>query len=612
MPPPSVQPVGPIPEVTPPAGTISAAEAVTLAGLFRERARRTPQGAAYRYYDPDSAGWRTISWQAMWQETARWRAAMAREGLERGDRVAIMMRNCREWVMVDQATLGLGMVLVPLYTEDRADNVAYILQDAGVKLLVIGGAAEWAQIKSSADEFHNVIRIVSLDEIADSSDPRLVSVKHWLPGADVNPAWHDGGPDDLATIVYTSGTTGRPKGVMLSHRNILSNAWSGLRSVVVTTDDLFLSFLPLSHSFERTVGYYLPMMAGAVVAHTRGVAQLGEDLQTLRPTGIICVPRIFERIYGSIRRHLEEQPMILTRLFGLAINVGWRRYEYRQGRRGWRPSFLLWPLLKRLLAEKITSRFGGRVRIAISGGAALSPRIGRAFIGLGVPILQGYGLTEASPVVSVNRPDCNIPESIGPPLPGVEVKIGPGDELLVRGELIMLGYWKNPEATRAVIDAEHWLHTGDKARIEGRHLYITGRLKDIIVLANGEKVPPGDMELAIETDHLFEQVMIIGESRPYLSALAVLNEDYLDSTLIRNRLSPAALTDRQREEFLLERIARRLKAFPGYAQVHRITCVHDPWTVENDLLTPTLKIKRDRIRERYAREIEAMYEGHSV
>jgi Long-chain acyl-CoA synthetases (AMP-forming) len=265
----------------------------------------------------------------------------------------------------------------------------------------------------------------------------------------------------------------------------------------------------------------------------------------------------------------------------------------------WRASFLAWPILRALVANKLLERLGGRLRLCISGGAALSPQIAHTFIGLGLPICQGYGLTEASPVVSVNHLDRNDPASIGLPLPGVQIAFGENNALLVKGPNVMLGYWKNPEASAKVKSATGWLDTGDQARMENGFLYITGRIKDIIVLGNGEKVPPVDMELAILLDPLFEQVMIVGEGRPFLSALAVVN---------RNEAKKAEGVS---EKVLAAHIAAQLKSFPGYAQVRRVAVVNEPWSVDNGLLTPTLKLKRAPILERFKAQVESMYEGRA-
>jgi long-chain acyl-CoA synthetase len=287
------------------------------------------------------------------------------------------------------------------------------------------------------------------------------------------------------------------------------------------------------------------------------------------------------------------------------VATGWLRFEHQQGRAGWSPRLALWPILDRLVAGKIRARLGGKLRIAVSGGAPLNPAIAKVFIGLGVPILQGYGLTETSPIITANPLEDNVPASVGVPLPGVEVKIGADDELLCRSPSLMLGYWNNPKATAEVIDTDGWLHTGDRVRIEHNHVFITGRLKDIIVLANGEKVPPADMEMCIGFDELIEQVLVVGEGRPYLSALVVLNRDACAQLSI-DPDNP----DEQTEQLLLQRIAKRIDSFPGYAKLHRVAIIRDPWTIDNGLLTPTLKVRRKQILQRYADVVDAMYHGH--
>ena len=599
------------------AGRISPERARTLSGLFRERVAGNPDAVAYHHYDIGQQAWRQTTWAEMAEEVARWQAALRKEDLRPGDRVGIMLRNCREWVVFDQAALGLGLVTVPFFVEDRPDNVVYIAKDSGIKLLLVEGRKQWQRLESVGDDLALIRRIVSLATIEEEQaprDPRLVSLNDWIFGLRGELQTHAGAPEDLATIVYTSGTTGRPKGVMLSHANILFDAYASSRVAEFGEGDIFLSFLPLSHTLERTGGYYLPMMMGAAVAYARSVAQLGEDLLHIRPTILVSVPRIYERVHAKIMSGLEQKSPLARRLFELAVDVGWHRFERRQGRAAWHPKLVLWPLLERLVARKVMDRLGGRIRFAISGGAALAPPISRLFIGLGLELLQGYGMTEASPVVSVNRPEDNVPESIGQALDGIEVRIGANDELLTRSPAVMLGYWNNPEATAQAVDAEGWLHTGDKARIDTRgHIYITGRIKEIIVLANGEKVPPADMELAIALDPLFEQVLVLGEARPYLTAIAVANGEHWREFLAGLDVDPddpAALKDKFVERAALARMSQRLHEFPGYAQIRRLTLVLEPWTVDNGLLTPTMKMKRARIVEHFAAEIEAMYAGH--
>jgi long-chain acyl-CoA synthetase len=595
------------------ADLITPEQAGSLAGLLRERARRTPNELAYRDFNPDNQTWEEVTWIAAAKLAGRWQAALSREGLSPGDRVAVMSRNCTAWVLYDQAALGLGLVVVPLYTEDRADNGAYILNNSGAQVLLFEGEEQWNRIKTVIGQLGAIKRFVSLRKITDASEPRLAHVAQWLPAhaGDLKVVALEA--QSLATIVYTSGTTGRPKGVMLSHHNILSNAWSGLQTFTVSPDDRFLSFLPLSHMLERMAGLYLPAMAGAGVIYARSVAHLAEDMITHQPTVLISVPRIYERVYARVNEQLLAKSSFARQLFHTAVDVGWSRFEHAQGRGPWQPKFLLWPLLQKLVADKILARLGGRVRCAVSGGAALSPEISKVFLGLGLPVLQGYGLTETSPLLCVNRLDDNDPASVGKAVVGTELKIGENDALMARGAQVMLGYWHNPEATKAVLSGDGWLNTGDQARIDDRgHVYITGRLKEIIVLANGEKVPPVDMELAIATDPLFEQVMVLGEGKPYLTAMVSLNAGQWNQAAQEAGLSAAGptLETEAGQKLLLDRITQRIGQFPGYAQIRRVAATLQPWTVDNGFLTPTMKMKRAKVLEHFSQQIAQLYEGH--
>lgn len=593
-------------------------EAVTLDGLFARRLHRSPDGLAYQHYDRDSRVWISLNWNDVARQVARWQRALAGEGLKPGDRVAVLLRNCPEWIMWDQAALSMGLVTVPLYTDDRPDNIAYILEEAGVKALLVQDAGRWKRLAPVLPEEGEgpLQRVVLLDDSREAArfarnDDRIALASAWLPNDAGELRVRNGGdPHQLASIVYTSGTTGRSKGVMLSHHNMLSVAHGSLTLLDCYEEDKFLSFLPLSHTLERTAGYYLPIMAGASVAFSRSVAQLGDDLMKVQPTAIIAVPRIFEKVYGRICGQLQKKSPLARRLFDMAVNVGWQRFEHQQGRAGWSPRLLLWPLLNRLVARSVVEKLGGRLRLAVSGGAPLSPDVARIFIGLGIPIVQGYGLTETSPVISVNSLERNVPDSVGLPIRGTEVRVGDNDELLVRGPGVMLGYWNNHKATTEVLEPDGWLHTGDQARIENGHIFITGRIKDILVLSNGEKIPPADMELAIALDPLIEQVMVVGEGKPYLTALVVLNPEVwreLASELSVDPDDPASLREKRVHNAVLKRIQAALKDFPGYAKIRKVHLSLEPWTIEEGLITPTLKVKRPKVLERFAEEVEAMY-----
>lgn len=587
--------------------TISITVANTIAGVFQERVKRSPNKTAYIHYDDASRQWHETTWIQMSEQVAHWQAAFQQEKLKAGDRVAIMLKNCREWVMFDLAAQSLGLVTVPIYTNDRPENIGYILQDAGVRLLLLENKKQWQALQQIRNQLAGLTRIITLEAVGPTGlQPRLVSIDDWLPEKyDKELLVLEIEPESLATIVYTSGTTGRAKGVMLSHYNILWNIFAGLKLITVYPDDKFLSFLPLSHTLERTVGYYMPIVVGATVAYARSIPQLGEDLLAIKPTILIAVPRIFEKVYRKIQEKLKDDSAIARIIFNTAVSSGWQRFKHQQGRTNWSMKQLLWPLLNRLVASKIQQKLGGRLRFAVSGGAPLTPDIAQVFIGLGVPILQGYGLTETSPIIAANPIESNLPASVGVSLPEIEVKIGANNELLCRSPSVMLGYWNNAKATTEIIDAEGWLHTGDKVKIEDSHIFITGRIKEIIVLANGEKVPPADMEMCIGLDYLFDQVLVIGEGRPYLSALATLNQEVCEQLSIDPNDSSEAM-----EAMLLQRISQHLDSFPGYAKIRRVAIIKEPWTIENGLITATMKVRRNRILDQYEETINSLYEGH--
>jgi long-chain acyl-CoA synthetase len=588
--------------------------APTLDAQFAERVRRSGPETAYIEYDESQETWVHYTWNDMAREVRRWQAAFERDGFSKGDHVALRLRNCRHWVIFDQAALGLGLVVVPLYVADRPDNVNYVLDHSDAVFLLVPDNEGWSELHRADGDTPGIRRVVVLDGASDGDQVRQVD--DWLGDAG-REALASGAtsPDDLASIVYTSGTTGRPKGVMLSHGNMVRNAYSGLRSVAIRPRDLFLSFLPLSHTLERTVGYYVPLMAGAQVAYNRSLKQLTEDLVEISPTGVISVPKVFERSYGMIKDQLAEAPAFKRWLFDATVNVGWKRFEYDQGRGAWDISFLLRPLLDRLVAAKIRARFGGRLSMAVVGGAPCPPPVSKVFIALDIVILQGYGLTETSPSIAINTRRRNRPDTVGLPLPDVEVRIGDNDELLARGPNIMLGYWKDEKATREIVDNEGWLHSGDQAEIRDGFIRITGRLKDILVLANGEKIAPADMEAVIVDDPLFEQVMVVGEQMPYLTALVVLAPAAWRKASQDIGVDPedeAALESDQVEAYLLKRIGGLIHDFPGYAKIERVAATLEPWSIEDGLLTPTLKVKRAKVWEAFEERIEKMYEGEEI
>lgn len=550
----------------------------TLSDAFIARVRASSDRVAYRQYREGE--WVDYTWSQAADEVSRWQQAMVAEGLKPGDRISVCMRNRIEWVFFDQAALGLGVITVPLYFNDRPDNMAWCMNDAEVRLLVLEDDKLWSQLR---EHVNDVERVVTLAPPA-VADDKVVALNDWLAGSPGELAKSPATGQEMATIVYTSGTTGRPKGVMLSHYNILFDLEGGLDTVDINESDRMVSFLPLSHTLERTVGYYMAVVSGAQTVFARGITELAEDIHTHQPTVLVSVPRIFERIYVRMQEGLPAGSFKRF-LFEKAVDVGWRRFC----KQATLVDRILWPILKLLVARKLYKRLGGRLRIILVGAAALSPTLARVFCGLGLPIIQGYGLTETSPIATVQTLEDNDPASVGYALPDTEVKLAEDGEILIRGDHIMLGYWENEAATRAVIDDDGWFHSGDLGEIRDGRVYITGRAKEMIVMSNGENVSPTDVEQAILSDPVFEQVMVIGEGR---SRLALLVVSGLEDT---------------RE--LCQRANRQLGNLPGWVRIHFLSRVPEPWSVENGFLTPTLKLKRAEVEEHFAEQIEAMYQG---
>jgi long-chain acyl-CoA synthetase len=602
-------------ESTPALDYITIDDAVSLYGLFQQRVTKSPDRVAYKSYSAQTQSWYALTWREVAEQVVRWQNALAAESLMPGDRVALNLRNAKEWIFYDQAAMGLGLVLVPLYPDDRPESVAYILQDADVKCLLLQNINQWKRLQPVLTEGHNLRRIIIQNEDAEPLTSPSIYLHEWLANGvqEQHLAEPETDPHQLASIIYTSGTTGKPKGVMLSHHNMLSVAYGSVQYLNIFPEDVFLSFLPLSHTLERTVGYYLPIMTGSTVAFSRGIPQLAEDLTVIKPSVLVAVPRIFERVYNRLTSQLAKKGVIARLLFTLSVSIGWNHFNYRQGRRRYCPSFVLLPLLNKLVANKILHCLGGKLRIAISGGAPLPQHTAETFIGLGLNLLQGYGLTETSPVISVNEPNNNIPSSVGRPIPGVTVKIGANDELLVKGPGNMLGYWNNHKATSQIMASNGWLHTGDQASIsQSGHISITGRLKEILVMSNGEKVPPTDIESALLSNDVFEQVVLLGEGQSYLAALIVLNGEHwpaLAQQLGLDPLSADALNDKKLHQYAIQESRQLLSGFPSYAKVRRFAFTLAPWTIENGLLTPTMKIKRAQVIAHHQQDVTALYDA---
>ncbi len=590
----------------------------TLPELLFHHLDKRPELPLYQFYDHRTKEWVTLNVREVCERVTRWARAFAANGLKRGDRVAMLLPNGIDAVCFDMAALVCALVPVPLHAIDTPGSSAYILNDSGARFLVTNRLLKWKAIRETG-ALPALDFVVITDEAIDTSTEgglTLTNIDHWLSTGGETPLPPGPEPTDLAALVYTSGTTGRPKGVMLTHRSILADVVGAMGIISPEPEDVWFSFLPLSHTFERTTTYYFGLGMGNLVGFNRNIGLLQEDMRVIRPTILMCVPRVFEKIYAKIHERIAAKPRFVQFMFNWAVNVGWRRFCRNNGIPV-EPSAaaFLDPFVAGFLSRKVASSvraiFGGRPRAVISGGAALSSNIARTFIGLGVEIFQGYGMTEASPVIAVNRFGANHPSTVGVPLGNISVKLGPNDELMVKGPIVMKGYWNRPEDTRAVIDEEGWLKTGDQADIYADgHIRIKGRIKEIIVTSTGEKIPPADLEQAIEVDPLFEQVMAVGEDRPYIAVLAVVNAARFEQFVRDLGKDPASeniLLDRDVRTAALRRIKALAADFPNYGVPRNVQLLAEPWTIENGMLTPTLKLKRGRIREHYAKEIAELY-----
>ena len=589
-----------------------------LPELLTHHMEKRPDLPLFTFWLPTEKTWKTINVKETVEQITRWRHALVKEGLTKGDRCAMLLPNGINAILFDQSVLANALVPVPLHAVDTAGSSSYIINDSGAKLLVTGRLNRWEAIRDTED--HPALRTVVItgEPVQEHQDGnvRVVGLDQWLTEGNGTELPAGPEPQDLAALVYTSGTTGKPKGVMLTHRAILANVTGVLQNLCPEPEDVWLSFLPLSHTFERTTTYYTAMGFGNRVAFNRNIGLLADDLKVIRPTIMMSVPRIYEKVYDKIQDTLVKKPAFVQKLFHTAVDVGYRRFCRENGlpvQGGFLSLFdpLIAGFLDKKVGAGIRGIFGGRPRIFISGGAAFNPEVSRTFLGLGINILQGYGMTETAPIMSVNKVGDNHPQTVGPALVNIEVRVGENDELQMRGPSLMNGYWNRPADTKAVFTEDGWLRTGDQADIfSDGHIRIKGRIKEIIVTSTGEKVPPADLEQALESDHLVSQAMVVGENRPYIAALVVLNAQEWKKLAAELKLDaddPLSLDTRAARQAVLRRVKAAAAGFPNYAVPRQVRLFLEPWSIENGLMTPTLKLKRGPMRIRFADAIESLY-----
>jgi long-chain acyl-CoA synthetase len=592
----------------------------TLCDIFYESVERYRKPDHLRYKKDGT--WRDVSSDAFRAAVEELSLGLRALGVDRGDRVAILGENRPEWAFADLATLCAGAVDAPIYSTLTPAQVLYILRDSESKAIFVSNAAQArkvAEIRGQARELQHVIRMgeepiegtLSLEEVRARGREGLAQDKDA-----VRRRAQEVRPEDLATLIYTSGTTGDPKGVMLTHSNLVSNVLSSLEGFpVITPQDVALSFLPLCHVFERMGGYYLMLKAGATIAYAESVDKVPVNMGEVRPTLMLSVPRLYEKMYARILEKVAADPPLRRKIFGWALGVGRRVFRHRVERTP--PGALLkleQALATALVFSKVKQRVGGRLRLFVSGGAPLAREIAEFFGSVGLLILEGYGLTETSPVISVNRPDHFKPGTVGPPIDGVEVKIAADGEILVRGPNVMKGYYKKPEATAEAIDSGGWFHTGDIGVIDkDGFLVITDRKKDILVTSGGKNIAPQPIENRIKTNPFFAEIVMIGNRRNFASALVVPNFEQLERWAKQRGLGW-----KSREELVAlpavvhhyEGLVDELTAeHAQFEKIKKIALLPGEFTLESGELTPTLKVKRRVVEEKYREVIDGLYEG---
>ena len=543
-------------------------------------------------------------------------------GVQKEDRVALLSENRPEWAITDFGSLKAGAVTVPMFSTLTAAQVGYILKDSGSKIICVSTSRQLEKVAAIRDEVPTLEQIIVFDPIEGELPEGVIQFEAVCEldgqgqGIGVrNPS--QASEDDIATIIYTSGTTGDPKGVMLTHANFISNLQACKSLIEVSDADVLLSFLPLSHVFERLGGHYVPLSSGAKVAYAESTFTVAQNMREVAPTVMLSVPRLYETMHDRILRAVQEGSPLKQKIFHWGVSVGSSISSAIQN--GKKPSAILQlqqNIANKLVFAKLKAATGGRLRFFVSGGAALPQSIAEFFHAAGILILEGYGLTETSPVISMNHPAQWKFGTVGVPAPGVEVHIAEDGEILTRGPHVMKGYFNNEAATAEVIDEEGWFYTGDIGIIDADgFVKITDRKKNIIVLSNGKNVAPQPIESELVQSPFIDQIMLVGNERKNLAALIVPNFEALKAWAAENNVATEG-TDgetaplhetREVQQLIQGEIRSRLTDFADFEQVRRFKLLEKEFSQEADEMTPTLKLKRNVIMERYGDAIEGMY-----
>ena len=549
-----------------------------MAAMIREQAKAVPNSPALMV--PTGKQFTTLSYQEFWSNIQSYAAFLQSLGLTKGDRMIILSENCAEWIFAHYAGMSLGVITVPIYPTLPADQAQYVAKDSAAKVALCGSDEQKAKlggipgihVEMLREERHGVLNETDWNHLIDSINPT-----------------------DLAIFIYTSGTTGQPKGAMLTHQAFLTVCEHITPYLGITTNDVFFSFLPLSHIFEQ-IASSLCFYAGACLGMNKSVMSIANDLLAIKPTVMVAVPRFLENFMDKIVDGMKKQSPMKQKLFRLYISQGVKK---AQG--GFGP---LHPLLDKIVGTKIRARLGGKMRLVVSGGAALPKHVAEFYLALGLTVLQGYGLTETTGGSVVNHPKRNKYWTVGEPV-GVALKLAHDGEILLKGPTIMVGYYNLPEETERAIDRDGWFHTGDIGEMEGKALKITDRKKDILVLGNGKNVAPQLIENLIRESKFITEAVVLGDGMDYCIALILPNREAIRTELGLSEDANLADTPEVRD-LLKKEIDKTNKQVSNFEMVKKWALIDDAFTIENGFLTPTLKVKRKIVKEKYATLIDSL------
>lgn len=590
----------------------------SLPKLFLSRAGVHPNRPAVFYRDVATSRYTGISWLQLQEKVQQSALGLYGLGVKRGDRVGILAENCPQWIVADLGILSCGAVVVPIYPTSSAEDTQFIIENAGISVLFLSTAEHLSRLSAFIAN-SKIKTIILFHPHPPPFIPKEISFLSFLERGRCEKLNNEKiysqlvasvEVDDLATLIYTSGTTGPPKGVMLSHRNFLENAKGASERIQISPEDASISFLPLSHVFERLAGYYFMIAHGASIAYAQNMQTVVNDMHESRPTVACAVPRFYEKFYARVIEKVGKASNLQRKIFHWAMALGKKRLQYQNKKLPFTLA-LQYGLARLLVFNKIKRQLGGRLRFFISGGAPLSKELAEFFYALDILILEGYGLTETSPVIAVNSPEDFKFGTVGRPLSNVEVRIAPDGEILTRGACVMQGYYQNPAATREAIQ-DGWFHTGDIGQFtpEG-FLQITDRKKDIIKTSGGKMVSPQNIEGRILADPLFSQAIVLGDKRNYLVALLVPNrlevEAYAGEKGIVFSSWEAVLKDPAILVWIDGRFRQRTEGLASFEQIKYYALLPDELSLAAGEITPTLKVKRRVVCEKYKDLIEDLY-----